>query len=230
MSTDSFDFGDAGQEREEEAAQQTMQVRRPYEVPSTWDKERMELKVMKYPHPVLRKRNEEWTDFESSRLKMLGINLLDSMYKKDGVGMAAPQLGINYKVMVFNPTPENVRKGRVMANPKIVWASPETAEEIEGCLSVPGMTETVKRHLSVEVEYQNMKGAVTKTKLTDYEARIFQHEFDHLRGNIYTDRVMDKSGAGMNNLIKLEREFDIYEVPEGMEPAKDGPPLWKAWA
>jgi len=226
VSTDSFDFGDTGERTKEEP--ETMQIRKPYEVPKTWDRERVEMKVLQYPHPALRKRTVEWTDFESSRLKMLGINLLDSMYRRDGVGMAAPQLGINFKVIVFNPTPENVRAGRVMANPKIVSASPETTEDVEGCLSVTGMTETVVRHKSVEVEYQNMKGAVTKTKLSDYAARIFQHEYDHLRGNIYTDRVADKSQAGTNNLIKLERAFDMYEAPEGLEPAKDGPRPWKA--
>ena len=110
--------------------------------------------------------------------------MLDLMYQQNGVGLAAPQVGINKRLMVFNEHAEtHQRKDEfIMINPKIVRYSEDSDVQGEGCLSFPYIHGHVKRSLSIDVEYLNLEGKQVMQGFQGYAARIFQHEYDHLDG------------------------------------------------
>lgn len=109
-----------------------------------------------------------------------------------GVGLAAPQLGIDQRIVVigFHPTEEELKKNPdlitiddfVLVNPKIVWHSSDQKVEKEGCLSIAGQAFDVVRYQKIHLEYQNEKGERKKMKARGYLARVIQHEIDHLNG------------------------------------------------
>lgn len=103
-----------------------------------------------------------------------------------GVGLAAPQIGEPYRFFVMDAG-DKVRK---VINPEILSTGNSLAEMEEGCLSVPGIHKKVKRPKRIHVRYQNEMGETVEEDLKDYPARVFQHEFDHLNGVLFVDRIM----------------------------------------
>jgi len=150
------------------------------------------LRILEYPHPLLRAPNAEVRDFDAG-LQRLAKEMFSIMYASRGVGLAAPQLGINQRLMVFNPEgrKEKWLSEVVLCNPRIVDSGPGGPVEVEGCLSFPGFTADVERAGWIKVEYQDAKGKVRRKKLVGWEARIFQHEYDHLDGVLYVDRLSE---------------------------------------
>eukprot|EP00612_Vaucheria_litorea_P008792 CAMPEP_0171479430 /NCGR_PEP_ID=MMETSP0946-20130122/5424_1 /TAXON_ID=109269 /ORGANISM="Vaucheria litorea, Strain CCMP2940" /LENGTH=191 /DNA_ID=CAMNT_0012010367 /DNA_START=141 /DNA_END=719 /DNA_ORIENTATION=- len=164
------------------------------------------LEIVKYPHPSLRNKNEEVTKFDSD-LKALSKKMFDLMYASNGVGLAAPQVGVNKRLMVFNPDGDSVKwlSEITLVNPKIIEKSKSEESENEGCLSFPGIRGTVSRSKWIKVEAMNTKGGKIKKKFEGWEARIFQHEYDHLDGVVFTDRFdgesKDNAKARLDELI-----------------------------
>jgi peptide deformylase len=117
------------------------------------------------------------------------------MYAAEGVGLAAPQVGINKRLMVYNEhgDPKKWLDEVVLVNPKIVEYSDATDVETEGCLSFPGMNGAVERSKWIKVEAVTTKGKKVKKKYTGWEARVFQHEYDHLDGKVYIDRLDEEN-------------------------------------
>jgi peptide deformylase len=156
-----------------------------------------DLRIVKYPHPALRSPNEEITKDEvsSEEVKKLSKGMLKVMYAAEGVGLAAPQVGVNRRLMVYNPTGDSKKwlDETVLVNPKIVEYSEAKDEEIEGCLSFPDMNGEVVRSKWIKVEAVNLSGKKIKKKFTGWEARIFQHEYDHLDGIVYIDRLSEET-------------------------------------
>lgn len=115
-------------------------------------------------------------------LRKLTDEMLLVMYASDGIGLAAPQVGINKRIMVFNEFGEPKKKEHemVLINPIIVSKSTEMASGEEGCLSFPQIRGKVDRHVWIEVQYQNIAGAKVSKRFEKYPAVIFQHEYDHL--------------------------------------------------
>lgn len=141
------------------------------------------LDIKKAGDPVLRQKCEPITTFDR-KLRLLLKNMADTMYKADGVGLAAPQIGLSINVVVID-----VGEGIIeLINPKIIERE-GTVEDTEGCLSVPGMYGTVERSARVIVEYQNRFGKTHTMEGTGLLARAFQHELDHLDGVLFTDKV-----------------------------------------
>lgn len=155
------------------------------------------LEILKYPHPALRNKNElvnvEDKD-EMEFIRLTSRKMFELMYSTDGVGLAAPQVGINKRFMVYNPTGDAKKwlEEQTLVNPKIVEYSEAKEDETEGCLSFPGMNGTVSRSKWIKIEAQNLKGKKMKKKFVGWEARIFQHEYDHLEGIVYPDRLSDE--------------------------------------
>lgn len=111
--------------------------------------------------------------------------------------------------MVFNPTgdPKKWMSEVILVNPTIVEYSKSSDVDIEGCLSFPDFTADVKRSTWIKVEFQGVRGKRQKKKLSDWEARIFQHEFDHLDGTLYVDRLVQAERERVQgNLDKLIEE------------------------
>jgi peptide deformylase len=155
-----------------------------------------DLRILEYPHPLLRASNSEVVTFDDS-LRKLTQEMFSIMYASRGVGLAAPQLGINKRLMVFNPEgkKEKWMSEVVLCNPRIVeWGAGRETDE-EGCLSFPGFTADVDRAGWIQVEYQNGRGKAMRKRLEGWEARIFQHEYDHLDGVLYVDRLTEAERA-----------------------------------
>ena len=118
-------------------------------------------------------------------LKKLIVDLEDTVQfdKGFGVGLAAPQIGVSKRVFVAAIDD----KVTVMVNPDIIWRSKEKAPKEEGCLSLPGIEITVERPVEIIVTYYDKKGRQRERKLRDFNARVVQHEYDHLDGVLITD-------------------------------------------
>lgn len=108
-----------------------------------------------------------------------------------GVGLASPQVGVNVQLVVINKTCDSSQQGkeRVLINPTIVERSEDMVDDLEGCLSFPETSGTVQRHRTIKVRYLNLEGNLVQRTFKGFEARIVQHEIDHLDGRCYIDRV-----------------------------------------
>lgn len=133
-------------------------------------------------------------------LRTLIREMLQTMYSEDGVGLAAPQVGVNKQLLVIDEDPENEESAPlILINPKILSYSDEMAKGQEGCLSIPGVYLDVIRPAAVEVSFKDESGKPRKLKADDLLARIIQHEMDHLQGVLFVDRV--------ENSIALNQEL-----------------------
>ena len=147
------------------------------------------LKITINPNPILRKVSEEISPEEigSKKINELCLNMAETMVKKDGVGLAAPQVGKNIRAVVVN-----TKDGPVfMVNPKIKNKSLTKEWGEEGCLSVPGVFGQVKRHKSQICVFYDIKGKKNQMKAKGLLARVIQHEIDHLDGILFIDKAKD---------------------------------------
>lgn len=130
------------------------------------------------------------------------------MFASEGIGLAAPQVGINKRLMVFNSNSKDNEKSMILVNPKIVSTSEETDTKEEGCLSFPQIYGHVVRHKSIDVQFQSVDGVELTQKFDGLEARVFQHEFDHLQRKLFVDHF-DERDADLNRK-RLEKMIKRY--------------------
>ena len=124
------------------------------------------------------------------KIRILAKEMLQTMYSADGVGLAAPQVGINKQLLVIDTEPDNPdNEPLVLINPKITRYSSTRCDFDEGCLSVPGVYLEVNRPEAIEVTYKDENGKPKKLQAADFLARVIQHEMDHLNGVMFVDRV-----------------------------------------
>lgn len=143
--------------------------------------------IVKQGDPVLRKVSRPVTEF-NEKLHVLMDDMFDTMYKAEGCGLAAPQVGILRKVIVVDCGDNG---GKVeMVNPEIISSSGETGMN-EGCLSVPGKSGYVLRAYKIKVSYQTRYGEKKTETFKDFIARALQHEIDHLHGILYIDKATE---------------------------------------
>lgn len=139
----------------------------------------IDFRIVYYPHPALRRENAEVTkeELKDGSIQKLSKDMFKYMYEAEGVGLAAPQVGVNKRLMVYNPTGDKKRwlDEVVLVNPKIVEFSEAKETDIEGCLSFPDMSGEVERSKWIKVEATNLRGKKIKRKYEGWEARIFQH-------------------------------------------------------
>ncbi len=154
-----------------------------------------QLEIIELGHPILRQIAQPILDVGDHVLQTLIDDLLLTVKQANGVGIAAPQVARSWQLMIIasrpNPRYPTAPEMEPMAilNPRILSHSTETAIGWEGCLSVPGLRGQVPRYRAVEIEYLDRQGRLQKMEMTDFVARIFQHEFDHLKGMVFLDRV-----------------------------------------
>jgi peptide deformylase len=137
--------------------------------------------------PALRQQTNVVTVFDS-RLEKLAAVMLEVMHREEGVGLAAPQIGVLSRVMVWRD-PDHEDDEYVFVNPEIVFRSEECTTESEGCLSVPGCMVEVSRCKQVTVHAQDLRGTSIELEAEGLVARIMQHEVDHLDGRLILDRA-----------------------------------------
>lgn len=153
------------------------------------------LPIIELGNPTLRRVAAPVTDVGSDRLQRLIEDLLLTVKNSNGVGLAAPQVGQSERLFIVasRPNPRYPTAPEMaptaMINPQILAHSTETVKGWEGCLSVPGIRGQVPRYQAIEVEFTGRDGKLHRQELTDFVARIFQHELDHLNGIVFLDRV-----------------------------------------
>jgi len=148
-------------------------------------------KIVTLPDPVLRRKARNIILFDAD-LQTLIDDMIETLRDAPGVGLAAPQLGISDRLIVVeypedDELEDSPRKLFVVVNPEIKEISEETELGIEGCLSIPGLHGEVERALAVTVKGLTRRGQPVKIKASNWLARIFQHEIDHLNGVVFTD-------------------------------------------
>jgi peptide deformylase len=145
----------------------------------------MVYKIVKYGDPVLERKAEPVTDFDTPELQELLESMWESMYAAKGVGLAAPQIGLSQRISVIDISAgEDETKKIVIINPEIVSREGSQTGE-EGCLSIPGFREPVTRSKSVTVRAQNERGETVELYGDELLARAFEHEIDHLNGILF---------------------------------------------
>ena len=154
-------------------------------------------------HPVLRERAKPVEDF-GPPLQQLLQDMKDTMAAKNGAGLAAPQIGVSRRVVIFGvqanpryPDAEEV-PFTVLVNPKITMLTREVEEGWEGCLSVPGMRGVVPRYVRLKYSGLDENGQPFEREAEGFHARVVQHEVDHLDGILYPMRMTDMSRFGFN--------------------------------
>ena len=139
--------------------------------------------------PVLREAASDVEAFDDD-LKRLVQDMFETMYHAEGIGLAAPQIGLSKRVIVIDLRREDEPDARLaLVNPTIVWESREKDKAPEGCLSIPGLEEVVPRPEAVEIEGFDPEGRPISVEADDLFARALQHEIDHLDGVLFIDRV-----------------------------------------
>lgn len=151
--------------------------------------------------PLLRAVSHPVTKFDL-RLQMIARDMGETMYAADGIGLAAPQIGLMRRLIVIDVYDEQGL--RVFVNPEIIKAEGDVAME-EGCLSIPGRRGCVKRPEKVTVKYQDVKGRFQEIQADGILARALQHEIDHLNGVLYVDLM----------------EYEVFEEDEEEEEEEE---------
>lgn len=146
------------------------------------------------PDPVLKKMALPLPEVDD-RVRRHLDEMLDVMYESDGIGLAAPQVGLSQRMLVMDLAASSVGKTKVtpqpiqMVNPEIIWSSAELADYEEGCLSFPEQYITITRPAEVTVRYWDRAGDIQELKASGLQAVCVQHEIDHLNGVVFVDYI-----------------------------------------
>lgn len=161
------------------------------------------LKIARMGHPVLSQRAQEVPDPTSRDVRQLVEDMLETLSDISGAGLAAPQVHVPKRVVIFAAPAEDEEDQdgpdtdfapmTVLVNPQWQPLSDEMAMGWEGCLSVPGLTGAVARHTRIRYGGFTLEGVPVEREATGFHARVFQHEFDHLDGVLYPQRMDDLS-------------------------------------
>jgi peptide deformylase len=160
--------------------------------------------VLRMGHPILREKSKPVEKLGSPELKQLVGEMKETMAAKNGAGLAAPQIGVLQRVVIFGvsknpryPDAEEV-PFTVLVNPKLQMLTREVEEDWEGCLSVPGMRGVVPRYTKLRYTGFDEDGNPIDRVAEGFHARVVQHECDHLDGILYPQRMTDMSRFGFN--------------------------------
>lgn len=147
-----------------------------------------ELEVLLYGNRELRKKSAPVESF-GPELGTLVSHMISAMRRENGIGLAAPQLGVHQRVLIAHPGGHHGPEPLVFVNPEFLNTSSERCGFEEGCLSLPGITANVERPVAVNVRFQDLSGEERVLEDSDLLARILQHEHDHLEGILFVDHL-----------------------------------------
>jgi len=170
--------------------------------------------VIRMGDPVLQRVARPVEDIHDVRIAALIADMLDTMHAEDGAGLAAPQIGVSLRVVVFgfdhNPRYADVPPvpRSVLINPEITPLSAEMEDGWEGCLSVPGLRGVVPRYRQIEYRGFNAEGETVVVRAEGFHARVVQHECDHLDGILYPQRMTDFSRFGFTDELAAAGQLD----------------------
>ena len=168
-------------------------------------------KILYVPDPILRQTSKKIKKITSKEID-ISKKMIDLMLKAPGVGLAANQIGILKKIVTINLPSENNEKNKIytLFNPIITSYSKKKVIMEEGCLSIPKQFADIERPENITIEYLNEKNEKIKEKKQGYEARILQHEIDHLYGRLFIDYLSSlKRNIIIKKVLKLKKAGDI---------------------
>lgn len=154
-------------------------------------------RITQLGEPILRRRLRRVGKPASAAVRRLAADMLVTMHQAQGVGIAANQVGVDQRVFIVAPEP-SVRYPKAVRQPPVVMINPllkghsrAQISDWEGCLSIPGIRARVPRYNEIDIEFTGLDGRRRQGRLRGFVARIFQHEFDHINGHVFLDRVTD---------------------------------------
>ncbi|HEY5645788.1 MAG TPA: peptide deformylase [Pseudomonadales bacterium] len=181
-------------------------------------------KIIRMGHPLLRQpaRPLEADEIGSDATARLVADMIDTLHDYGGIGLAAPQIGEPVRLAIVELPGGRSRYGELPRVPLTAFVNPEievleasTAGYWEGCLSVPGLRGYVERPQHIRVRALGLSGEPVDMTFSGFPATVFQHEFDHLDGMLYVDRITDTSR------LVFEEEFERYVLPDMLEDAAE---------
>ncbi|MEM1303474.1 MAG: peptide deformylase [Planctomycetota bacterium] len=166
----------------------------------------MPLSVVHYPHPTLRHTSRPLKRVDAE-LRRMAQEMIELMYEHEGIGLAANQVDLPYRMFVINPTgdPDQPEHEQVLINPVLSGGKGREAGR-EGCLSIPGIHAAVVRHQSIKVQAYDLDGNEINQEVDELHARLLQHETDHLDGVLFTDKLPP---AVKDDVAGALQEFEI---------------------
>ncbi len=169
--------------------------------------------ILTVPDPILRKKSLQ-VDKVDKEIKKLMDDMLETMYKAPGIGLAAVQIGVLKRVVVMDVSRETGKKEPMyFVNPEIVWKSNEKATYEEGCLSIPNQFANIERSEKCTVKYLDYFGAEKEIKAEGLLATCIQHEIDHLNGILFIDYLSKlKKDIIVKKLLKNKKELERIVV------------------
>jgi peptide deformylase len=178
--------------------------------------------VLRMGDPQLLEVSEPVTRFDTPDLHALVADMVDTMRELKGAGLAAPQIGVRLRVVIFG-FEENPRYPdadpvpfTVLVNPRLTPVGDEMDEDWEGCLSVPGMRGLVPRYTQLRYQGFDVAGNPIDRTVADFHARVVQHEVDHLDGILYPQRIRDLRQFGF--VEELDAAFEAQDAEDEQEP------------
>ncbi len=177
------------------------------------------MQILNAPNNFLNTKSGEIKKIDRNIKKIVSemAECLDSQKDPQGVGLAAPQVGLNVRLFISKPTPTS--KHQVFINPKVLGFFDKKMPDVkrkggkrklEGCLSIPRIWAPIKRKYGVKIEYMDLKGKIYTKKFTGYQSIIVQHEIDHLEGILFTQRALEQKAQLFEEkgekLIKIEMQ------------------------
>jgi len=165
--------------------------------------------VLKMGHPILKDIAKPVTEFNTLELDNLIVDMLDTMDAHDGAGLAAPQISVSQRVVIFgiahNPRYPDVEPiaTTVLINPEIIIIDDEFESAWEGCLSLPGLRGLVPRHTHIKYIGYDQTGNKLEVDASNFHARVVLHEVDHLDGILYPERIEDLKNFGFEEQLQL---------------------------
>lgn len=165
------------------------------------------LKIIKFPDPILRQRMPDF-DFKTPIMDPVELekSMLEMMLQHDGIGLAANQVGIQTRVFVMGHR-DNPESAQAFFNPVVIANTEEIADMEEGCLSFPGIYVNIKRPTKIKARWQNSQGEFEEGEFDGYNCKCFLHEYDHLEGITFQDRVSALKWAMAVKKITQKRKY-----------------------
>jgi peptide deformylase len=164
-------------------------------------------RITQLGEPVLRRKTRPISDPGNPSWKRLAREMIRTMNHAQGVGIAAPQVGLSWRLFIVAPKPSRRYPHAphlppvAMLNPQLINHTQTMKTDWEGCLSIPGIRGRVPRYTKIQIAYTTPEGQKRRQTLRGFVARIFQHEFDHINGRVFLDRVRD------TRTLMTEREY-----------------------
>lgn len=177
--------------------------------------------VRKFGDPVLKSPASEVSEF-GSELEQEGIRMIGLMRDAMGIGLAATQLGVMRRLLVFQAGPD--AEPRAIVNPRIEWTSEELITAEEGCLSLPGVVVDVERPLHARVSALATDGSPISLEASGLEARVLQHEIDHLDGVLILDRTVREQRRAAMRALRAGESFSPEMLTEAADELSEEPP------